>query len=413
VSNLYSGLSTLLYASISAMKASELDVYVRKKSLQVPDSMFDTRDWLQALQFAKECRTKESKSNQIRNLELLKNDTRASEIHELEMRITREVSEAVTDVTASKNGLKKELENMDSFISVMSRQIKIVIDTLNDKLNVTNIDLENALTTLENEKYAHSLEITERVKNYRELHRKILDTEVNNKKELDLLMISHENKIDEKKYNEKNYFLEIENLKLQLAEKDINYEALESKFIVLEGSNKQISSDMQDLTQKEIANKEKIKELESSIAETNDEADKYEDSFEADPLDDVEPSVKTCVGCVEKDIFIIKIEEQLKNELDNNLILSKQSVTDKNTIQQSIVNGDLTAALLSSRRVGAIDLERDIFELNGIIKSYEKVIEEQRREVGIYLITRSIFDIYVYICIHIWMYVYTNIYMHV
>jgi chromosome segregation ATPase len=329
------------------------------------------------------------------------------------MRITRDVSEAVTDVTASKNGLKKELENMDSFISVMSGQIKTVIDTLNDKLNVTNIDLENALTTLEDEKYAHSLEIAERVKNYKELHKKILDTEVNNKKQLDLLMISHENKINEKKHNEKNYFLEIENLKLQLAEKDVNYEALESKFIVLEGSNKQVSSDMEDLIQKEIANKEKIKELESSITETNDEGDKYEDSFEADPLDDVEPSVKTCVECVEKDIFIIKIEEQLKNELDNNLILSKQSVTDKNTIQQSIVNGDLTAALLSSRRVSVIDLERDIFELNGIIKSYEKVIEEQRREVGIYLITRSCFNIYVYICTDISMYVYTNINMYV
>lgn len=56
---LYYGLSTLLYASIGAMKANELDVYVRRKALLLPESIFDIREWDQFLLLAKECRSKE------------------------------------------------------------------------------------------------------------------------------------------------------------------------------------------------------------------------------------------------------------------------------------------------------------------------------------------------------------------
>ena len=58
---LYYGLSTLLYASIGAMKANELDVYVRRKALLLPEAIFDIREWEPFLLLAKECRSKELK----------------------------------------------------------------------------------------------------------------------------------------------------------------------------------------------------------------------------------------------------------------------------------------------------------------------------------------------------------------
>ena len=58
---LYYGLSTLLYASIGAMKANELDIYVRRKALLLPGNIFDISEWEPFLLLAKECRSKELK----------------------------------------------------------------------------------------------------------------------------------------------------------------------------------------------------------------------------------------------------------------------------------------------------------------------------------------------------------------
>jgi hypothetical protein len=62
---LYYGLSTLLYASIGAMKANELDVYVRRKALLLPGSIFDIKEWEQFLTLAKDCRSKEWRDGEI------------------------------------------------------------------------------------------------------------------------------------------------------------------------------------------------------------------------------------------------------------------------------------------------------------------------------------------------------------
>eukprot|EP01041_Mallomonas_annulata_P004087 gene4087-8126_t len=52
----YSALSTLLYASISISKADELERFVKKKSSQLPLSVFDIDKWAQVLSIANRCR---------------------------------------------------------------------------------------------------------------------------------------------------------------------------------------------------------------------------------------------------------------------------------------------------------------------------------------------------------------------
>jgi hypothetical protein len=58
---IYSALSTLLYASISVSKASELERYIRKKAAQLPTSVFDLTEWDGALAIARECRLSDFK----------------------------------------------------------------------------------------------------------------------------------------------------------------------------------------------------------------------------------------------------------------------------------------------------------------------------------------------------------------
>ena len=49
----YSALATLLYSTISISKADDLERFVRKRSLQVPNSLFDIDEWKPVLQIAR------------------------------------------------------------------------------------------------------------------------------------------------------------------------------------------------------------------------------------------------------------------------------------------------------------------------------------------------------------------------
>lgn len=56
----YSALATLLYSTISISKADDLERFVRKRSLQVPNSLFDIDEWKPVLQIARNVRMGES-----------------------------------------------------------------------------------------------------------------------------------------------------------------------------------------------------------------------------------------------------------------------------------------------------------------------------------------------------------------
>jgi myosin protein heavy chain len=56
----YSALATLLYSTISISKADDLERFVRKRSLQVPNSLFDLDEWKPVLQIARNVRMGES-----------------------------------------------------------------------------------------------------------------------------------------------------------------------------------------------------------------------------------------------------------------------------------------------------------------------------------------------------------------
>jgi hypothetical protein len=57
---IYSALATLLYSTISISKADDLERFVRKRSLQVPNSLFDIDEWKPVLQIARNVRMGES-----------------------------------------------------------------------------------------------------------------------------------------------------------------------------------------------------------------------------------------------------------------------------------------------------------------------------------------------------------------
>jgi hypothetical protein len=55
-SRLYSVVSALLYATIGVSKADEIERFVRKHAIQVPNSLFDVHEWNAMLNLARECR---------------------------------------------------------------------------------------------------------------------------------------------------------------------------------------------------------------------------------------------------------------------------------------------------------------------------------------------------------------------
>lgn len=57
---IYSALATLLYSTISISKADDLEKFVRKRSLQVPNSLFDLEEWKPVLQIARNVRLGEN-----------------------------------------------------------------------------------------------------------------------------------------------------------------------------------------------------------------------------------------------------------------------------------------------------------------------------------------------------------------
>ena len=227
---LYYGLSTLLYASIGAMKANELDIYVRRKSVLLPESMFNIREWEPFLHLAKECRSMEW-------IDACNMAARMSEQATKELAIKNEIEkclnvclEKIRVLHETSTAMKREVQDyaraFKKYISVTTNKLSQAVASLNNKLDDTKYALDVAQTASEEERKKT----------------KLLRIELDDKKgvELHLLRSEYEDKMrslrkgHEAELNEKDHqriFLTRENEELSAIhqQKVEQYNALDSK----------------------------------------------------------------------------------------------------------------------------------------------------------------------------------------
>ena len=155
---LYYGLSTLLYASIGAMKANELDVYVRRKALLLPQSIFDILEWEQFLALAKECRSKEwrdayNKAADAAVLDKKSEDKCIDQKMSLSLRGCKEgIKNLKLEVESTAQEVQDSARDLSLYMVGAKKKMTDAFMLLNKKLAETNKSYQAALALVEVEK---------------------------------------------------------------------------------------------------------------------------------------------------------------------------------------------------------------------------------------------------------------------
>lgn len=168
---LYYGLSTLLYASIGAMKANELDVYVRRKALLLPGSIFDIKEWEQFLTLAKDCRSKEWRDGE-KNAAAIVVHTKADEDNKAKLKSSlKGCLECLRSLRLDSEGMTDEVQDSTKefgrYMIGAKKKIEEAMLRLGKTLIETKKSHEIALASLEVEKEKnrkHMTDIDEKVR---------------------------------------------------------------------------------------------------------------------------------------------------------------------------------------------------------------------------------------------------------
>lgn len=168
---LYYGLSTLLYASIGAMKANELDVYVRRKALLLPGSVFDIKEWEQFLTLAKDCRSKEWRDGE-KNATAIVVHTKADEDNKAKLKKSlKGCLECLRSLRLDSEGMTDEVQDSTKefgrYMIGAKKKIEEAMLRLGKTLIETKKSHEMALASLEVEKEKnrkHMTDIDEKVR---------------------------------------------------------------------------------------------------------------------------------------------------------------------------------------------------------------------------------------------------------
>ena len=155
---IYSALATLLYSTISISKADDLERFVRKRSLQVPNSLFDIDEWKPVLQIARNVRMGEN-GKYMDELGAFKSF--------MKLRMDRLLVGAkivVTGYKRMKDDVVKELEalkaNMEDFKYKVLPYLQRKLSNLNDE----NQKLERENRVLNDSVIAKDVEIKELIR---------------------------------------------------------------------------------------------------------------------------------------------------------------------------------------------------------------------------------------------------------
>ena len=193
---LYYGLSTLLYASIGAMKANELDVYVRRKALLLPGSIFDIKEWEQFLMLAKDCRSKEWRDGE-NSATALQVSAKTDEGNKANLKSSlKRCLECLRSLRLDSEGMTDEVQDSTKefgrYMIGAKKKIEEAMLKLGKTLIETNKSYQAALASLEVEK---------------EKNRKIM-IDVDEKVRLDILM-SQDDSEDKLKLQKVEYEAEL------------------------------------------------------------------------------------------------------------------------------------------------------------------------------------------------------------
>jgi hypothetical protein len=231
---LYYGLSTLLYASIGAMKANELDVYVRRKALLLPGSIFDIKEWEQFLTLAKDCRSKEWRDgeNTAAAIVTIKADEGSNKVN-LKNSLKR-CMECLRSLRLDSEGMTDEVQDSTKefgrYMIGAKKRIEEAMLKLGKTLIETNKSYQAALAALEVEK---------------EKNRRLV-IDVDERVRLDILM-RQDNSEDKMKLQKSEYEAELREKDTEIKQKVAEIEEKEAELRAKESQRLCLSRENEDL----------------------------------------------------------------------------------------------------------------------------------------------------------------------
>jgi hypothetical protein len=142
----YYSLSTLLYSSISASRATELETYIRRQALQLPNHMLNLKDWEESLILAKQCRTLEA-NDRLRDAAF-----QQAAVKRMFQIATKSLKEASADFSRFQIQVKERLNQQQKFYNNLSKEINKIVASLTKQLKESERKLIQTLMEREKER---------------------------------------------------------------------------------------------------------------------------------------------------------------------------------------------------------------------------------------------------------------------